>query len=91
MYDHCPPPALLQRIPGHDWCIIQLGLPGSIRGFEVDTSFFTGNFAPRMSIQGATLTREQLAEMDLPERTPDMGKEATEEEKMQVVRLLLLI
>ena len=32
-----------KREAGHDWCIIKLGLAGIIRGFEVDTSFFTGN------------------------------------------------
>ena len=33
-----------RRTPGHDWCIIRLGLPGIIRGVRVDTSFFTGNY-----------------------------------------------
>ncbi|XP_023680647.2 allantoicase [Paramormyrops kingsleyae] len=42
-----------KRIPGHDWCIIQLGIPGVIHGFDVDTSFFTGNHAPSVSIQAA--------------------------------------
>ena len=32
-------------------CIIQLGLPGTVQGIELDTSFFTGNFAPRASLQ----------------------------------------
>ncbi|XP_016384697.1 allantoicase isoform X2 [Sinocyclocheilus rhinocerous] len=44
-----------KRIPGHDWCIIQLGVPGIIHGFDVDTSFFTGNYAPYTSIQAACL------------------------------------
>uniref|UniRef100_A0AAY4B815 Allantoate amidinohydrolase n=1 Tax=Denticeps clupeoides TaxID=299321 RepID=A0AAY4B815_9TELE len=44
-----------KRIPGHDWCIIQLGVPGTIHGFDVDTSFFTGNYAPAASIQAACL------------------------------------
>merc|ERR1712038_1109783 len=42
-----------KRTPGHDWCIIKLGLPGFIRGIEVDTSHFTGNFAPMISVQAA--------------------------------------
>ena len=42
-----------KRIPGHDWCIIKLGLPGKICGIELDTSFFTGNYAPRASVQAA--------------------------------------
>jgi allantoicase len=39
-----------RRTPGHDWCIIRLGLPGIIRGVIVDTSFFTGNFPSHCSI-----------------------------------------
>ncbi|KAF7231086.1 allantoicase [Nothobranchius furzeri] len=44
-----------KRIPGHDWCIIQLGVPGRIFGFDVDTSFFTGNHSPHVSIQAGCL------------------------------------
>jgi len=42
-----------KRIPGHDWCIAKLGVPGVIRGVEIDTRFFTGNQAPRASLFGA--------------------------------------
>lgn len=45
---------------GHDWCIIKLAFPGRILGFDVDTSFFTGNFAPRCSIQAATVDDEPV-------------------------------
>ncbi len=41
-----------RRTEGHDWCIIQLGINGIIRAIEVDTAFFTGNFSPKVSIQG---------------------------------------
>ena len=33
-----------RREPGHDSCIVRLGLPGVIRGVVVDTAFFRGNF-----------------------------------------------
>jgi len=33
-----------RREPGHDWCIVRLGMPGVIRGVVVDTAFFRGNF-----------------------------------------------
>jgi allantoicase len=33
-----------RRTPGHDWCIVQLGMRGIIRGVNVDTSHFTGNY-----------------------------------------------
>ena len=29
-----------RRVPGHDWCIVRLGVPGVVRGVVVDTSFF---------------------------------------------------
>ena len=32
-----------RRLPGNDWCIIKLGLPGHVLGVEIDTAFFTGN------------------------------------------------
>ncbi len=40
-----------KRQPGHDWCVIRLGVPGVIHGFDVDTSFFTGNYPPQVSIE----------------------------------------
>lgn len=39
-----------RRVPGHDHCVIRLGKPGLIRGFEIDTRFFTGNYPPAASI-----------------------------------------
>src|ERR1700734_1624639 len=44
-----------RRTPGHDWCLIRLGLPGIIRGFVVDTSFFKGNYPERCSIEACVL------------------------------------
>ena len=44
-----------RRTPGHDWCIVRLGVPGIIRGVVVDTSFFTGNFPESCSIEGASI------------------------------------
>ncbi len=39
----------------------RLGLPGRIRGVEVDTAFFTGNQAPRCSLQGAWIPEEPVS------------------------------
>jgi len=44
-----------RRTPGHDWCIVRLGLPGRIRGVVVDTSFFRGNFPSHCSIEACAL------------------------------------
>ncbi|KAF9167915.1 Allantoicase [Actinomortierella ambigua] len=42
--------------PTFDWCVIQLGYAGTIAGFEVDTTNFTGNHAPFVSVEGFTET-----------------------------------
>ena len=42
-----------RREPGHDWCVVRLGLAGTIRGVNVDTSFFRGNFPESCSIEAA--------------------------------------
>ncbi|MEP6691566.1 MAG: allantoicase [Gemmatimonadaceae bacterium] len=39
-----------RREPGHDWCIIKLGAPGTVYGVIVDTKWFTGNFPESCSI-----------------------------------------
>ena len=39
-----------RRTPGYDWCIVRLGLRGLIRGVNIDTSFFTGNFPSHASL-----------------------------------------
>lgn len=42
-----------RREPGHDWCVVRLGLPGVIRGVVVDTAFFRGNFPESCSLEAA--------------------------------------
>ncbi|ORX63142.1 allantoicase [Hesseltinella vesiculosa] len=39
--------------PKYDWAVIKLGFPGSFRGFDIDTHYFTGNQAPAASVEGA--------------------------------------
>lgn len=39
-----------KREPGNDWCVIELGVTGVLRGVEIDTSHFTGNFPPGASL-----------------------------------------
>ena len=45
-----------KRVPGHDWCILQLGAAGIIHGFDIDTNFFLGNHPPFASIEAARIT-----------------------------------
>ena len=40
-----------RRTPGFDYCIIRLGVPGVVRGVDIDTSYFTGNFPPHASLE----------------------------------------
>jgi allantoicase len=44
-----------RREPGHDWAVVRLGIPGIVRGVVVDTSFFTGNYPPEISVEGAAI------------------------------------
>ena len=40
-----------KRVPGHDWCVIRLGVRRVIAGFEIDTRHFTGNYPPAAEIE----------------------------------------
>jgi allantoicase len=44
-----------RRTPGHDWCILRLGVPGILRGVVVDTSFFRGNYPEHCSLEACAL------------------------------------
>lgn len=55
-----------KRVPGHDWCIIQLGTPGVLYGVDVDTNFFLGNHPPYTSIDACCV--EQLSNPFDPEQ-----------------------
>ena len=44
-----------RREPGFDWCIVRLGLPGTIRGVVVDTAWFKGNYPAECSLEGAVI------------------------------------
>jgi len=41
-----------RRSPGHDWCIIRLGVPAKLYGVIVDTSHFKGNYPEECSLEG---------------------------------------
>jgi allantoicase len=45
-----------RRQPGHDWCIVALGMRGCVRGVNVDTSHFTGNYPSHCSIDAVDAT-----------------------------------
>lgn len=64
-----------RRGPGHDWCLIRL-CPGTIRGFEIDTSFFTGNFPPEASIDACQQFESEPDPLDDSQWTPLVARTA---------------
>jgi allantoicase len=51
-----------KRAPGHDWCIVRLGLPGVIRGVRIDTSHFKGNYPEHCSLEACTMEGQPTVE-----------------------------
>ena len=47
-----------KRVPGHDWCIIRLGVPGRVYGVDIDTAHFMGNHPPHASIEAISVASE---------------------------------
>jgi allantoicase len=43
-----------RRTPGHDWCIVRLGVPGVVRGVVVDTAHFKGNYPESCSLEATS-------------------------------------
>jgi len=41
-----------------DWCIIRLGIPGVIVGFDIDTNYFRGNAPQQVSVEACTCNSE---------------------------------
>lgn len=51
-----------KRVPGHDTCLIRLGLPGLIRGVVVDTAFFRGNYPESCFIEACSARADATPE-----------------------------
>ncbi len=41
-----------KRGAGHDWCVLRLGAPGRVYGFDIDTQHFVGNHPPFAAVDG---------------------------------------
>lgn len=54
-----------KRVPGHDWCIVKLGLPGVIQGVDIDTSHFLGNHPAYASLDACMVKKDDYGK-DLP-------------------------
>jgi allantoicase len=65
-----------KRVAGHDWCVLELGAPGTAVGFDVDTHHFVGNSPAFVSIDGVHAPRatplEALAALEWREILPQM-------------------
>jgi len=57
-----------RREPGSDSAIVRLGVPGVVHGVVVDTSWFTGNYPPQVSVEATSVggypSPEELLEAD---------------------------
>ena len=53
-----------KRTPGHDWCLIRLGVPGVVRGVDIDTAHFTGNYPPEAMLEGCRSAEEPGADAE---------------------------
>ena len=85
-----------KRTPGHDWCVVRLGVPGLVAGFEIDTRHFTGNYPPGAEIEvcrsGETVPGEQAGWTKVTERLALKGVDrvfvaVADEEPVTHVRL----
>jgi allantoicase len=47
-----------KRVEGYDCCVVRLGLPGVIKGVDIDTSHFTGNYPPAASLDACRTDHE---------------------------------
>ncbi|MET0566378.1 MAG: allantoicase [Acidimicrobiia bacterium] len=66
-----------RRDPGHDWCVLALGIAGRIRSVTVDTSHFTGNYPESFSLEACGVGGDERLEnaewAEIVPRTPLAG------------------
>jgi allantoicase len=70
-----------RRTPGHDWCVVQLGLRGIIKKVDIDTNHFLGNHPPFASLDAISLTNgfpSEAAAVDALSWTPILEKSPLE-------------
>ncbi len=53
-----------RREPGHDWCVIRLGMPGTIHRVNIDTNHFRGNHPGAASLDGCVFEGEPGTETE---------------------------
>ncbi len=75
-----------KRTEGHDWCVVALGMRGSIQGLDVDTSHFRGNHPPEISLE-AFDAGESGPLPEEPEWTPVCPRTAIQEDSHNYLQL----
>lgn len=50
--------------PDHDWCILQLGVPGHIKALDIDTNHFLGNHPPYAAVDAVRAPGASAAELE---------------------------
>ena len=73
-----------RREPGHDWCIVRLGIPGIVRGVVVDTSFFRGNYPDRCSLEGAVAEEDDVTGAEWFDLLPESALEGDASNRFDV-------
>jgi allantoicase len=63
-----------KRTAGHDYCVFRI-CPGVIRAIEIDTSFFTGNYAPAVMLEACNAEIEPDESTLWTELVPQTGLE----------------
>ena len=79
-----------RRDPGHDWCIVRLGIPGIVRGVIVDTSFFRGNYPDRCSVEGAVVEEDDVTGAEWFDLVPESALEGDALNRFDVASPLLV-
>jgi allantoicase len=79
-----------RREPGHDWCIVRLGLPGTLRGVIVDTAHFRGNYPESCSLEACAVegypTPEELKAAPWAEALPRSPLEGNAKNRFPIER-----
>jgi len=56
-----------RRGPGHDWCLVRLGLPGLVQGIVIDTTHFAGSSPEHASVDACSAPMDaSVAELTAP-------------------------
>ncbi|MFH7045210.1 allantoicase [Acinetobacter johnsonii] len=53
-----------KRHAGYDWCIVKLGVAGKIRGLDIDTTFFTGNYPASAALEACYAPSDELEQVE---------------------------